>query len=67
MNIKVTQEDLMDKMSEPVGECALCSLDITVDKNLSTRVKQRLVIHAVIENSITAVDTTIIPAIADLI
>jgi len=50
MNITVVQEDLMDKMTEPIGECALCSLEITIDRNLSPEVKRRLAIHAVIEN-----------------
>uniref|UniRef100_A0A6M3LB74 Uncharacterized protein n=1 Tax=viral metagenome TaxID=1070528 RepID=A0A6M3LB74_9ZZZZ len=50
MNIKVIEDDIMSKMSEPVGECAVCNLEITVDKSLNIKQKQRLVIHAVIEN-----------------
>lgn len=50
MNIKVIEDDIMSKMSEPIGECAVCNLEITVDISLDYKVKQRLVIHAVIEN-----------------
>ena len=50
MNIKVSEEDIISKMEEPSGECAICNLEIIIDKNIDPRAKQRLVIHAVIEN-----------------
>ncbi len=49
MNIKVIEEDL-HKTPELGGECAVCDLVISIDKNIGFRSKQKSVIHAVIEN-----------------
>ena len=48
INIKVIEEDL--NMPELGGECAVCNLVISVDRNIDSRSEQRFVIHAVIEN-----------------
>ena len=50
MEIIVSKYHNPDFISETGGECATCSLEITVDESLTPRTQKALVIHAIIEN-----------------
>ncbi len=51
MIIKVNVEDFhINHTADTGGECAVASLEISVDKNLPLRTRRALVRHAIIEN-----------------